>query len=429
MEDNEDFKDDYDDVVDVDEEDEVKKKFVFDKEEKDQAKPKVMFSTGRAIWHGSCSLARVVQFSTDRTVWHEPEHCSSELNNISLELYTIQSSVHRCVHVSYTLTKWYQEPGYDKQRQKMASETNDGRLLKVVWWQLVGKNVKACIWFRIDISMLASKGNVPDVQKVDIYFCKPSGLGKQKNLYFIIARSATNSSSLTKPIHKSQVVLIDIPKNLDENNIIVVEHRLSSKITQSPGGSSDTSEGFENSRSFKDSGRSDEEYSKDEASSKDEGSETPQVRRSTRESKDLVRYSSSANYLLLIENGKPESYSEALSSKESVQGKKAIIEEMVSLEKKQMCSLVRLPPGKKASQSSDMSEFNKPMWVLIFLEDSWNEELCSDVHQVGDEREVEILRSFNWPSSELIMDDGVSPERGYSQINDVSLGYLVSKVS
>ncbi|GJV72066.1 hypothetical protein Tco_1492061 [Tanacetum coccineum] len=37
-------------------------------------------------------------------VWHEPEQFSSELNNISL--------------VRYTLTKWYQEPAYDKQWQK-----------------------------------------------------------------------------------------------------------------------------------------------------------------------------------------------------------------------------------------------------------------------------------------------------------------------
>ncbi|GKE09979.1 hypothetical protein Tco_1413530, partial [Tanacetum coccineum] len=165
------------------------------------------------------------------------------------------------------------------------------------------------------------------------------------------ARSATDSSSLTKPIQKSQVVLVDIPENLAENDSIVAEHGLSSEITQSPGGSSDTSEGSENSGSFKDSGRSDEEYSEDGASSKEGGFETPQVRRSTRESRAPVRYSPSANYLLLTENGEPESYSEALSSKESVQWKKAINEEMVSLEKNQTCSLVRLPAGKKASQS------------------------------------------------------------------------------
>ncbi|GJY57629.1 hypothetical protein Tco_0456744 [Tanacetum coccineum] len=67
--------------------------------------------------------------------------------------------------------------------------------------------------------------------------------------------------------------------------------------------------------------------------------------------------------------------------------------------------------------------------VLVFVEDSWNEEPCSDVHQVCDEREVKVLRSFNWPLSELITDDGILPERGYSQFNDVSSGYLVSKVS
>ncbi|GKB37630.1 retrovirus-related pol polyprotein from transposon TNT 1-94 [Tanacetum coccineum] len=43
--------------------------------------------------------------------------------------------------------------------------------------------------------------------------------------------------------------------------------------------------------------------------------------------------------------------------------------------------------------------------------DSWNEEPCRDVHQVGDEREVEVLRNFNWPPSELITKDGVLPER------------------
>ncbi|GKC09120.1 hypothetical protein Tco_1000730, partial [Tanacetum coccineum] len=81
-------------------------------------------------------------------------------------------------------------------------------------------------------------------------------------------RSATNSSSLTKPIQKSQVELVDILENLTENDNIVAEHGLSSEITKSPSGSSDTSKGSENSGSFKDSGRSDEEYSEDGASCK-----------------------------------------------------------------------------------------------------------------------------------------------------------------
>ncbi|GKB28654.1 hypothetical protein Tco_0868055, partial [Tanacetum coccineum] len=181
-----------------------------------------------------------------------------------------------------------------------------------------------------------------------------TGLSKAEILHlwtrFYRARSTTDSSSLTKPIHKSQVVLVDISMNLAENDSIVVELGLSSEITQSPGGSSDTREGSENSGSFEDTRRSYEDYSEDGASSKEGGSKTPQVRRSIIESRALVRYSPSANYLLLTENGKPESYSKALSSKESVQWKKAINEEMVSLEKNQMCSLVRISAGKKASQ-------------------------------------------------------------------------------
>ncbi|GJT39088.1 hypothetical protein Tco_0938953 [Tanacetum coccineum] len=129
------------------------------------------------------------------------------------------------------------------------------------------------------------------------------------------ARSATDSSSLTKPIQKSQVVLVDIPENLAKNDSIVTEHGLSSKLSQSPGGSSYMSEGSENSRSFKDSGRSDEEYSEDGASSKEGGSETPQ--------------------------------------------KKAIIEEMVSLEKNQAYFLVRLPAGKRHHKACGCSGFKK----------------------------------------------------------------------
>ncbi|GKA27486.1 retrovirus-related pol polyprotein from transposon TNT 1-94 [Tanacetum coccineum] len=131
--------------------------------------------------------------------------------------------------------------------------------------------------------------------------------------------SATYLSSLTKPIQKIQVVLVDIPENLAENDSIVAEHGLSSKITQSLCWSLDTSEESKNNGSFKDSRRSDEEYSKDEASSKEGGFGTPHVRRSTRESRAPWKY--------------------------------AIIEEMVSLKMNEACSLVRLLAGKNASQS------------------------------------------------------------------------------
>ncbi|GJU30225.1 hypothetical protein Tco_1173814 [Tanacetum coccineum] len=132
------------------------------------------------------------------------------------------------------------------------------------------------------------------------------------------AKAAIDYSNLTKPNQKDQMVLEDSPKN-HANKTLVAEHGVSSEITQSLGGSLDTSEGSENSRRFEDSGRSDEEDSKDKASSEEEGSETPHVRRSTKESKAPVRYSPSVNYLLLTKNGELESYSEALSSKESVQ--------------------------------------------------------------------------------------------------------------
>ncbi|GJT66420.1 retrovirus-related pol polyprotein from transposon TNT 1-94, partial [Tanacetum coccineum] len=270
---------------------------------------------------------------------------------------------------------------------------------------------------RIGMSMLASKGNVPDVWKVDIYFCKPGGLGKQKKLSSIMSEKTRKLQSrscgrynanlqfgvaerLSRTFRAESTRLrAEAPKMLWadsitaqmkcdttfgiqrvtrlseaeilhlwtrfielENDSIVAEHGLSSEITQSLCGSSDTSEGSKNSRSFEDSGRLDEEYSEDGASSKEGASETPQVRRYTRESRAPVKYSPSANYLLLTENYELESYSKALSSKESVQWKKSIIEEMFSLEKNHTCSLVRLPAGKKhhkACGCSGLKDINK----------------------------------------------------------------------
>ncbi|GJZ89040.1 hypothetical protein Tco_0660822 [Tanacetum coccineum] len=58
---------------------------------------------------------------------------------------------------------------------------------------------------------------------------------------------------------QSQEVLVDIPENLVEDINIVAEHGLSSENTQSPGGSSNTSEGSKTSGSFEDYGRSDED--------------------------------------------------------------------------------------------------------------------------------------------------------------------------
>nr|GEV79370.1 retrovirus-related Pol polyprotein from transposon TNT 1-94 [Tanacetum cinerariifolium] len=242
--------------------------------------------------------------------------------------------------------------------------------------------------YMVEVHPKAFKGNVLDVRKVDIYFCKPSGLGKQKNISFIMSKKTRklkrscgryNASLQVKCLkfgvagklsqtfraestglraEASNMLLADSARaqmkchtafGIHRVTSIVAEHGLSSKITKSLGGSSDASGGSKNSGSFEDSGRSDEKDSKEGTSSKVGGFETLQVRRSIRESRAPVRYSLLANYLLLEENNEPESYSEALSSKESVQWKKAIIDEIVSLEKNQMCSLLRILAGKKAS--------------------------------------------------------------------------------
>ncbi|GJU86487.1 hypothetical protein Tco_1294033 [Tanacetum coccineum] len=136
---------------------------------------------------------------------------------------------------------------------------------------------------------------------------------------------------------------------------------------------SDTSKGSKNSGSFKDSERSDEEDSGDGAFSEEGGSETPQA----------------------------PTWHEF------------------------QTACLSLAALRDRDEVVDAAE-NR---VLIFVEDSWIEEPCSNVHQVGVEREVEVLRSFNWPPTELITEDGVLLERGYSQFDDVSSRYLVSKVS
>ncbi|GKD25670.1 hypothetical protein Tco_1231884 [Tanacetum coccineum] len=66
---------------------------------------------------------------------------------------------------------------------------------------------------RIGMSMLASKGNVLDVQKVDIYFCKPGGLGKQKNLSFILSVKTRklHSRSCDRYNAKLQKMVLETP--------------------------------------------------------------------------------------------------------------------------------------------------------------------------------------------------------------------------
>ncbi|GKA40040.1 hypothetical protein Tco_0732633 [Tanacetum coccineum] len=202
---------------------------------------------------------------------------------------------------------------------------------------------------RIGMNILASKGNVPDIQKVDIYFCKPSGLGKQKKLSFIMLEKTRklqgwskaestgireeDSKMLWADLVSTTYLIYHIPYvliglriteeecGLDEMRYIfrdtkshqVIRSRDITFVDLIYGanldGSLDTSEGSENSGSFKDSGRLYKEDSEDGASYKEGGSKTSQVRRSSRESMAPVRYSLLENYLLLIENGELESYS------------------------------------------------------------------------------------------------------------------------
>ncbi|GKA11396.1 hypothetical protein Tco_0690942 [Tanacetum coccineum] len=339
---------------------------------------------------------------------------------------------------------------------------------------------------RIGMNMLASKGNAPDVQNVDIYFYKPGGLGKQKKkavalhllhqyedlaTMILLSKAAAGfafgvAERLSRTFKAESTGLhAEAPKMLWADSVstayliyhipyvpiglrileeewrgkdtslahlkeatqmkcdTVFEIRRVTRLSEAeilplwtrfmePGWSSVTSEGSENSGSFEDSQRSDEEDSKYGASSKEGGSKTPRVRRSNRESKAPVRYSSPANYLLVTENGELESYSEALRKKASQSLWMFKVREEQNNSERYEAPLSIVAAGAFLCTEStvddmlvvgsDMAKLNKH---------SWNEEPCRDVHQVGDEREVEVLRSFNWPPSELIKEYGVLPER------------------
>nr|GEU93838.1 reverse transcriptase domain, reverse transcriptase zinc-binding domain protein [Tanacetum cinerariifolium] len=174
------------------------------------------------------------------------------------------------------------------------------------------------------------------------------------------------------------------------------EHGLSSEITQSPGGNSDTSEGSENSRSFEDSRRSDEEYSKYRASFKEGGSETPQSDyqqerrhhkacgcswlKKRRIAEKVVKMTAIRLVMSIVVA--EDLHLEQLDVKttflrgdldEDIYMTQPEGFQLAGKEKNLVCRQL-LNVDDMLVAGSDMAEFNKPR----------------DVHQVGDEREVEV---------------------------------------
>ncbi|GJU45324.1 hypothetical protein Tco_1202590 [Tanacetum coccineum] len=154
-----------------------------------------------------------------------------------------------------------------------------------------------------------------------------------------------------------------------ENDSIVTKHELSSKITQTLGGSSDTSEGSENSGSFRIVC----------------GCSGLKKIRMAGKGSDMAEFNKPKWQLSLVFKMKD-----------------------ICSEKQVLCYVLTV--GVTIVEWESRLQKSITM-VLIFVEDSWNKEPCNDVHQVGDEREVKVLHRFNWPLSILITEDGVLPER------------------
>ncbi|CAL5341241.1 unnamed protein product [Camellia sinensis] len=84
----------------------------------------------------------------------------------------------------------------------------------------------------------------------------------------------------------------------------------------------------------------------------------PQLRRSTREFKPSTKYPAS-EYILLTDEGEPESFQEAQNHKEKSSWQQSMQEEMQSLQKNQTYDLVKLPQGRKALQNKWVFKLKK----------------------------------------------------------------------
>ena len=76
--------------------------------------------------------------------------------------------------------------------------------------------------------------------------------------------------------------------------------------------------------------------------------QTPSLRKSTRVSKPVIRYSPSLNYLLLTDSSEPECFEKALQVETREKWELAMDDEMNSLSSNQTWDLVHLPKGKSA---------------------------------------------------------------------------------
>uniref|UniRef100_A0A2N9GFS8 Integrase catalytic domain-containing protein n=1 Tax=Fagus sylvatica TaxID=28930 RepID=A0A2N9GFS8_FAGSY len=92
--------------------------------------------------------------------------------------------------------------------------------------------------------------------------------------------------------------------------------------------------------------------------------EEPQVRRSTRERHPSTRYSTS-EYVLITDEGEPESFQEVQSHKDKQSWMEAMHEEMNSLHKNNTYELVELPKGKKALRNKWVFKLKKDGEKLV----------------------------------------------------------------
>ncbi|GJZ09218.1 retrovirus-related pol polyprotein from transposon TNT 1-94 [Tanacetum coccineum] len=308
-------------------------------------------------------------------------------------------------------------------------------------------------------------GNDSDEMRYSFRDTKSHQVIRSRDITFVDsiygAKSATDSSSLTKPIQKSQVVLVDIPENLAENDNIVAEHGLKellqggrlrdftgTKMHQRVQGSSKKAILDKAMVSLEKNHAvflSQNTYQQERRHPPPplRGHSTSLARAGARARTRQRKGTKEPSYVGALNDTSTQHKSEGFQLAGQEENLECRLKEI-------MYGLIQAPRLRYLKFDSFMQkdkmkdrcsekqvlgyvltvgvttvewESRLQKSITIFLD----EEPCIDFHQVGDEREVEALRSFNWPPSKFITEDGVLPERGYSQFYDVSLGYLMAQ--